>query len=413
VTYQKDIRPLIESNCLGCHVQGGIGPFPLDTWDAVNAVNARVVAAVTSGLMPPWPADSACRDLADAPTLTAKKRDLFTAWQMAGFPEGNASDYVAPAKVSRVDLGKPTFTLASPEAYTPAASSDDYRCFLLDKVFDNASYWTGMDIVPEQVGEVHHVQIHRITAAQRTMVEGLDAAAAGAGYPCLNGTGVQSQNLFSWRPGSLSVSFDKGDAVYIEAGSSIVIQVHYNTVFLPKGDVPTPDTTKINLWALPDGELPDRIIFRTGTVAQFLITAGNPSVVATSSTTMGMLPGLSRLTAAGAKGEIIGMTPHAHQLASKMSANVTTGAGKECLINVPDWDFHWQLDYMFVKPVPFAPTDSVTVTCEYDNSAENQPVIDGVRQTPRTVAWGETSLDEMCLHYIWVRYDRATFLGTN
>ena len=29
-TYHRDLRPVIEANCVECHVAGGIGPFPLD-----------------------------------------------------------------------------------------------------------------------------------------------------------------------------------------------------------------------------------------------------------------------------------------------------------------------------------------------------------------------------------------------
>jgi hypothetical protein len=39
------------------------------------------------------------------------------------------------------------------------------------------------------------------------------------------------------------------------------------------------------------------------------------------------------------------------------------------------------------------------MTCVYDNSAAHQPVVNGVQQAPRDVAWGEGTLDEMCLTY--------------
>ena len=41
--------------------------------------------------------------------------------------------------------------------------------------------------------------------------------------------------------------------------------------------------------------------------------------------------------------------------------------------------------------------DRVEMTCVWDNSPENQPVVGGVKQTPRDVTWGEGTLDEMCL----------------
>ena len=58
VSFHKDIRPMIEARCLGCHVDGGSGPFPLDTWPAVESVAGLVVNAVMTRHMPPWLADS-------------------------------------------------------------------------------------------------------------------------------------------------------------------------------------------------------------------------------------------------------------------------------------------------------------------------------------------------------------------
>ena len=42
------------------------------------------------------------------------------------------------------------------------------------------------------------------------------------------------------------------------------------------------------------------------------------------------------------------------------------------------------------------------MTCVYDNSAENQPVVDGEKQDPKDVQWGDGSFDEMCLNYLLV-----------
>ena len=43
---------------------------------------------------------------------------------------------------------------------------------------------------------------------------------------------------------------------------------------------------------------------------------------------------------------------------------------------------------------------SSAATCAYDNSAANQPVINGEHVEPRDVTWGEGTLDEMCLLYV-------------
>lgn len=409
VTYHKQIRAMLETNCLSCHVAGGIGPFALDNWDSVKMVSGAVVNAVKSRIMPPWPASADCTPIRDSRALTDADIDLLTQWQAASFPEGDPKAYVAPpAAAAQADIGSATLTLDAGMTYTPPANADDYRCFLTNKTFDQDTWLTAVDIVPDQRAEVHHVQVHRITATQLAQLQATDQSSPGSGYPCNSGL-VLSQNMFSWRPGGQRVTFDKGDAAYIQAGSSIMLQVHYNTVFLPAETPPTPDQTKVQFWTLPAGELPDRVIYRTGVTAGVNVPPGNDHVVSTATQLMQQLAAVGP-TGVFVPGEIIGMTPHAHQIASEMTAD-TTAAKQTCLINVPKWDFNWQLDYLFTQGVPYTATDSITATCVYDNSAEHQPTVDGVKQQPRLVTFGEGSLDEMCLHYVWLRMDRLAFLG--
>ena len=51
---------------------------------------------------------------------------------------------------------------------------------------------------------------------------------------------------------------------------------------------------------------------------------------------------LSRIGGTFLRGEIVGMTPHAHSWATRMVAQLRpSGGAEQCLIDVPDWDFHW------------------------------------------------------------------------
>jgi plastocyanin len=114
-------------------------------------------------------------------------------------------------------------------------------------------------------------------------------------------------------------------------------------------------------------------------------------------------------------GEIVGETPHMHHLGTALKVNLqsaTTGA-KTCAIDVPHWNFEWQMDYFYApgKGVPFTQNDTLTVECDYNNSAGNQPFINGAQLTPTTVLWGEGSYSEMCLSYTWLRYDRDAYLA--
>ena len=359
-----------------------------------------------------------CHDLRDVRALDAQVA-LFELAERRLSRRGRG-DYRPPEKVVGPALGEPSQVLTVKAGYVPnPAISDEYRCFLLDRVFDADTYVTAMDIRPGVVSQVHHVQVHKFSVAQLSAVQALDEAAAGEGYPCASGAGpgISTVNMFSWRLGSQAVTFEPGDAMLVEAGSAVVLQVHYNNQFLPPGQSPLPDQSGVAFWTLPDGEIPARIVSNGAPrtrrsdhgIAVGMIPAGESHVVGES-----RLP-LSRLSSVNGRylaGEIIGMTPHMHTLGTRLSSTLTRTDGSEsCMIDVPNWDFEWQLDYAYAKPDTYAADDTLIVRCEYDNSPANQPFLNGERIQPRDVTWGEGSLAEMCLNYVWFRFERDAFLA--
>jgi hypothetical protein len=372
VSYNKDIRPIMAANCsMACHgpdMTTRAGPMALDTYESVKMVGELVVAAVMSRKMPPWPPDVNCRPLRDTPKITDADRELFMEWQLAGFPEGNVEEYVPPPADVETELGEPTRIIEMAQAHTPPANSDQYYCGKIDYTFAQDTYLKAIEVIPDQKTMVHHVQVHRVMSTA-----------------CTSG-----DNMFSWRPGGKRLTFSEGDAALLPAGSSFALQIHYNTF----GKTPAPDKTKVALWEMPAGEMPERVVTRTG------VFAGVPTLSPGSvqSTRGGQSVG-------GAGVEIIGVSPHAHMIAKHLGATLSrSGNMTECLTDVPDWSFEWQLDYMFAEPIALAAGDTVNVVCDYDNSPEHQPTVDGVkRQQAITVGPGEGSADEMCLHYIWLR----------
>src|SRR5678810_1181070 len=53
-TYYKDVEPIIQNHCQGCHLPGGIGAFALQTYDDAKANSAGIVFETGSRKMPPW-----------------------------------------------------------------------------------------------------------------------------------------------------------------------------------------------------------------------------------------------------------------------------------------------------------------------------------------------------------------------
>jgi hypothetical protein len=74
----------------------------------------------------------------------------------------------------------------------------------------------------------------------------------------------------------------------------------------------------------------------------------------------------------------------------------------DCLLDVPRWDFHWQGGYGFTHPKRMNPGDQLYLECHWDNTAANQPVVNGVQVAPTELNWGEGTGDEMCLTAVYV-----------
>ena len=92
----------------------------------------------------------------------------------------------------------------------------------------------------------------------------------------------------------------------------------------------------------------------------------------------------------------VGLHMHTRGTRGRVAIQRQAG-GEECLLEVPRWDFHWQGSYGLTTPRIFNPGDKFYLECHFDNSAANQPFVDGKRVEPRDLNWGEGTHDEMCL----------------
>jgi hypothetical protein len=89
---------------------------------------------------------------------------------------------------------------------------------------------------------------------------------------------------------------------------------------------------------------------------------------------------------------IVSFFPHMHLRGKDMKLTATFPDGRrEVLLDVPAYDFNWQLFYYPKEPVSLPRGTRVDAVAHYDNSAGNR-----VNPSPsRTVTFGETTADEM------------------
>lgn len=391
ISYHRNVRPLVDRHCAGCHSEGNIGPFRLDTpEEALTAAEAMVVS-VEARTMPPWGMDPDCRPSVGDLRLSDAVVDVFTAWRDAGFPEGDPADYGAPDFPEPLTLGTPDLLLTPSESYTPKAGKlDDYRCMVIQEPLGSDLFVTGLDIQPDNVNIVHHVLLYAIPPAGHAELDAKIAEDPEPGYECFGTSGLDNaQTVGGWVPGNLPTSYGEGVAQRIPGGSRLVLQMHYNTAGGSGSD-----QTSVGLWTLPEGDVPDTLMTVFPVPKLDLdIQPGDANSVQTERQRLPIPEGSM----------VMATSPHMHLLGTSLSTKIIRADGSEqCLSQVDRWDFDWQRSYGIpeVDRFSFTVHDEVEITCTYDNSAANQPVVDGTAREPEQVGWGDGSYDEMCLDYL-------------
>jgi hypothetical protein len=400
-TWRRDVGPLVQSRCGSCHREGGIAPMALTNRDALIEYRASIALALADGRMPPWPAADGCSDYAPTGGISSDEKAQLQAWFDAGAPMGTPGSEPAqlphqPIGLSRVDL-----TVTMPEPFTPTKSPDEYRCFVLDWPVSAPTYITGFDLKPGAPQLVHHANLFFIKPGSVADYQAKDAAQAGPGYPCYsfpNPLGGEGGWIGTFVPGSLGADFPEDSGLLIEPGSKLFLQVHYNA---SKGSLPDASSILLRLadrvkkpgsvqaWADPDWPVNHEMAipaFQRDVMHSF---AEDPTL---------FLSVMNRSFVDFQPVKLSMAMLHMHALGSKGSIYIQRKDGaRECVLDIPRWQFDWQLPYALAAPKTINPGDQLVVECHWDNSAEHQPFVNGVRQTSKDRNWGPNTSDEMCV----------------
>jgi hypothetical protein len=414
LVWWRDVQPIVQDKCVGCHSPGNIAPFSLETYAEFTAWSAVLGPAVESGQMPPWGADPDCNSYSNDRSLSLEQQELILEYVAGDMPEGAPAD--APPEGPPDPEVVPDVVLEMAEPYTPSSSPDDYRCFLIPWPEDltEDQFVTAIEVYPGERSIVHHVIMFIADAANAQPFVDLDAAEAGPGYSCFGGpgdvVGMPPRWLGAWVPGVQPFFAPEGAGQRVSPGSMLIMQVHYNVA--PGNELA--DRSSIGVEIATSVERPAIVLPMTnigwllGDVPM-TIPAGDPDV--THETTMNHShPILANLIATG-----IGAAPdadlevhdgglHMHLFGKQGRLEVRDpGGGNEtCVAEVPEWDFHWQGSYILDEPILLTPDRELHLQCWWDNSAENQPIIDGEPLEPSDRGWGDGTLDEMCLGIMYV-----------
>lgn len=384
-TWAEDIAPILYENCTKCHNSNGIANmYPLIEYsDAVN-LSGIMKYDVTNGIMPPWPPDTSYRRLAHERVLSQEEIDAISEWVDGGTPSGNLSAAPTPPTYSAtVQMVNPTVSLQMNTFTVNTATEDLYRCFVIPSGISTDQYITEIEIIPGNRQVVHHVLAYADTAS--TCVT-LDTNDPDEGYLSFGGTGSTTSTLIAgWVPGDAGlVKYPSGMGIKMMANSYVILQIHY-----PSGITAQDDSTKIVL-KLSSGSM------REVRLAPILNHSVNitPYPLSIAANTV---QSFTEEETIYSDMSILSVAPHMHLLGQSINVYVVTPTSDTIpLINIPDWDFHWQGMYFFQKILKIPSGSTAKSEAVFDNTSNNP---DNPSNPPQLVTAGEATTDEMMVTF--------------
>lgn len=435
--FAATVQPIIEQRCASCHVGDGAGAHTveLDTAGDVAEIAEDIKLVVEAGYMPPWPAGDESVAMKHDFSIEPDEVEALTAWVDAG----GGLDVDPETELEPVELpGDPIdrdLVVTPAEPYTGSVDKpDDYRC-VISEVPDpegDGTWVTGYQFEPDETEVVHHSIISIILPESRERIEELDAAEPGSGFTCFPpvGTfdGVEARGFGGWTPGRQATRLPEGYANFIPPGAFIVNQVHYHY-----DHDELPDQSSIAMETLTSDEV--AALEAAGEPLKFIRskTFINPAEGPCTPEESGPLcdrdavleqigekygplaramPDIFLSGCGGTvddfddldgtqfsatcdhtypwSGTIYSVLPHMHEFGESYTLTINPDTPEErVLIDIPKWNFDWQLSYEPAEELRIERGDVVRITCTWDRTNVIMP-------EPRYITWSDGTVDEMC-----------------
>ena len=313
---------------------------------------------VVSRQMPPWMADPHVGSFANDPRLSDAQIATIANWVDAGAPQGDANDMPPPPRFTEGwQLGEPDQIVELPEVQIPASGGDYFPTPSITPDLKEDRWIRAIEIRPSNRQVTHHSVIFSTNAM----------ALMGAGTGFFDVLGV-------WAVGTPATVYPEGSGRWVRRGQSLRTNLHYH----PNG-TPQTDRTRIGLY-FGKGELKKEVVAALAGNVTFSIPPNASNFE------------LRSVYVVDQDISVVSLFPHMHLRGKDMRMTATYPDGRqEMLLNVPAYDFSWQLFYYPKTRIALPKGTRVDLVAHYDNSAGNKNNPDPTK----AVTFGEASTSEM------------------
>lgn len=411
-TFSRDVAPILYKHCAACHHSNDIAPMSLISYKEVKPWAASIKEAVLTRKMPPWKADPHFGKWSNDPSLSEAEIATLAAWADGGKLEGDPKDLPAvPVFADGWRAGKPDAIIAIPKFTLSAKGPDEYAYITVPTNFVEDRWVVAAELRPGNRKIVHHAHVFVLDEdAPKPAAKPDPAQQYGKWLRVKEGTlsfirpeapviddgcarddnavfpGAKQNDLgnllSSYLPGRAPDVYPEGTARLVRAGSKLNFQIHYSRS-TGKAEI---DETSVGLtFAKAPPKTVARRIDLSNHMFMIPANASNHEVTECHTFQKDMY--------------ITSLTPHMHLRGKSMRIAVTYPDGREqTLLNVPEYNFNWQITYRAADPIFIPKGARLRIIAHFDNSRNNPLNPDSTKP----VRWGSASETEMMDG--WIEY---------
>lgn len=391
-TFHKDVEPVLQARCQGCHRAGEAAPMSLLTYKDARPWAKAIKEAVLVRRMPPWFADSAHGEFANNRRLTDREIETLVSWVDGGAKEGDLKDAPKPLLFAEGwAMGTPDVVIEMPQAFeVPASGTVDYTYFVVPTGFTEDRWIEQVEVRPGTKSVVHHIVAVVRPPGVRYMPDAKPGVAfvpvkreqkrqPDDGQGTLSFAGGATEIVGVYVPGGLPYELKPGQARLIPKGSDIVFQMHYTANGKAAGD-------RSRIGFIFAKEPPKERVVNT--------FVGNTNLHIPPQAMDH--PVTARVTLYEDT-RLLSLFPHMHVRGKSFEYRVTYPTGEsETLLTVPKYDFNWQLTYYLKQPKVLPKGTVMECVAHYDNSPNN-----AFNPDPKSdVYWGDQTWEEMLAGFV-------------
>ncbi len=349
-TYNEHLFPVFERQCGSCHIDGGVAPMSLLTYQEAFPWTQSIREEVLGLRMPPWKAEDGFGEFLNGHVLPAHELDMILEWSSGGYPQGPRDQSPTPPSPSETwALGAPSLDLTLSDPFLiDAGTSEVIRYFSVPTELDIDRWVTGIDVLPGSRAVVRHVSVYIDDTGQASAA---DAADPSPGFD----TGFDAGSPIAvWWPGQDLIKLDSAGYA-LPAGADLVARVVYKKTWITEGQAFT-DQTRIGVHLADEAvdtithtvvNSPDQVTTRE---LRFSYTI-NDSV-----TLLGLLP---EVAVAASELQVEGVLPD---------------GSREPLLLIREPDPDWPTRYWVDSPHALPSGSAIEVTATLRGGADQQAV---------------------------------------